>query len=246
MMKLQQTASLLMRSLVVSLAWTSATTAHHVITYPGTRGNNLLSNVTFPFGMQWSYPCGGLPPTTNRSFYPLTGGAFAVQPGWFRGHSESLWYINLCLEAEPLNCSLPITSVFRVRGPAGDNPFPGTFCLPHLPLPAGLGLKAGDKASIQAVQTHVHGAPAYSCADVEFTDDSSKVPPVTASNCFNSTNLVVEHVRIVGSSSETPGSNNSSPSAGSPAAGSSNPPSNAAEKRGLSRISGLLGLAALL
>ncbi|KAH8844086.1 hypothetical protein MCOR27_008561 [Pyricularia oryzae] len=245
-MKLQQTASLLIRSLIVSLAWLSTVTAHHVITYPGTRGNNLITNETFPFGMQWSYPCGGLGPTTNRSFYPLTGGAFAVQPGWFRGHSESLWYINLCLEAEPRNCSLPITSVFRVRGPVGDNPFPGTFCLPYLPLPAGLGLKAGDRASIQAVQTHVHGAPAYSCADVEFTDDSSKVPPVTASNCFNSTNLVVEHVQIVGSSAEIPISDNSSRTAGSPAADSSKAPSNTAEKRSISRLSGLLGLAALL
>ncbi|TLD15569.1 uncharacterized protein PgNI_00600 [Pyricularia grisea] len=237
-MKLPQTAaSLLIRSLIISLAWISTTTAHHVITYPGTRGNNLVVNETFPFGMQWTYPCGGLAPTTNRSFYPLTGGAFAAQPGWFRGHSESLWYINLCVGEEPRNCSQPITSVFRIRGPAGDNPFPGTFCIPHLPLPEGLGLKAGDKASIQAVQTHIHGAPAYSCADVEFTDDSSKVPPVTVSNCFNSTNLVVEQVRIV--------SGDSSPTA-VPAAEQSSPPSSSGEKRSVSRLSGLLGLAALL
>lgn len=31
--------------------------AHTVITYPGWRGDNLVTNDTFPYGMQWMYPC---------------------------------------------------------------------------------------------------------------------------------------------------------------------------------------------
>lgn len=30
---------------------------HILITYPGSRGNNFITNETFPFGMQWHYPC---------------------------------------------------------------------------------------------------------------------------------------------------------------------------------------------
>ena len=30
---------------------------HILLTYPGTRGNNFITNETFPFGMQWHSPC---------------------------------------------------------------------------------------------------------------------------------------------------------------------------------------------
>ncbi len=30
---------------------------HVVLTYPGWRGDNLITNETFPYGMQWMYPC---------------------------------------------------------------------------------------------------------------------------------------------------------------------------------------------
>ncbi len=36
---------------------TSFVSAHIVITYPGWRGDNLITNDTFPYGMQWMYPC---------------------------------------------------------------------------------------------------------------------------------------------------------------------------------------------
>ncbi len=41
-------------------AWCSlarVAVGHVVLTYPGWRGNNLILNDTFPFGMQWMYPC---------------------------------------------------------------------------------------------------------------------------------------------------------------------------------------------
>ena len=43
--------------LLVTLALVAVASAHSVITYPGWRGNNLIQNETFPYGMQWIYPC---------------------------------------------------------------------------------------------------------------------------------------------------------------------------------------------
>lgn len=42
---------------VVCLVAVGLVEAHTVITYPGWRGNNLITNDTFPYGMQWMYPC---------------------------------------------------------------------------------------------------------------------------------------------------------------------------------------------
>src|SRR4051812_31099696 len=128
--------------------------------YPGWRGNNLILNETFPFGMQWMYPCGGIGPSTNRTAWPINGGALAFQPGWFAGHLQNLMYVNLCVGAEPQNCSLPMVPAFQLRGPS-DNPYPGTVCLPQVPLPEGFKPKKGDLASIQLVQALKHGGVTY-------------------------------------------------------------------------------------
>lgn len=59
------------------LGLASLVSAHTVITYPGWRGDNLHSNGTvyessglgigpnntFPYGMQWMYPCAWRPPS---------------------------------------------------------------------------------------------------------------------------------------------------------------------------------------
>lgn len=39
------------------LAMLGMVDAHIVMTYPGWRGDNLVTNATFPYGMQWMYPC---------------------------------------------------------------------------------------------------------------------------------------------------------------------------------------------
>lgn len=43
----------------VALVWLLAYNVHaHVeITYPGWRGNNLITNSSFPYGMQRAFPC---------------------------------------------------------------------------------------------------------------------------------------------------------------------------------------------
>lgn len=52
--------------------------------------------------------------------------------------------------------------LFQIVGPS-KNPYPGTICLPQVPLPQGnFSVKAGDNATIQVVETAIHGAALYS------------------------------------------------------------------------------------
>lgn len=105
---------------------------------------------------------GGLTVTTNRTRWPLAGGAVAFQPGWFTGHDTALIYINIGLGRQPNNYSWPITKL-HLDGPS-DNPYPGTVCLPKVTLPAEVRsrIKSGDLASIQVVEAAKHGAGLFS------------------------------------------------------------------------------------
>ena len=101
--------------------------------------------------MQWDYPCGGMPTSTNRTKWPVHGGAVAIQPGWFQGHATAFFYINMGFGTVP---------PFEIVGPT-KNPYPGTFCLPQVPLPANTTVNIGDNATIQIIETAVHGAALY-------------------------------------------------------------------------------------
>ncbi|KAI9832028.1 MAG: hypothetical protein M1819_004572 [Sarea resinae] len=175
-------------SLVV-LATTSLVSAHTIITYPGWRGDNLHTNATFPYGMQWMYPCGGMPMTTNRTKWPIGGGAVAVQPGWFRGHSTAFMYVNMGFGTNPPNYSNPMVPVFQILGPTNDA-YPGKgFCLPQVPLPTNAPLAnvaVGTNATIQIVEAAKHGAGIFNCVDITFVENGSEeVEEVTPQNCFN-------------------------------------------------------------
>lgn len=56
-------------SLLIGAVLASLTAAHTVISYPGWRGNNLIDNETFPYGMQWMYPCKFLILAALASFF---------------------------------------------------------------------------------------------------------------------------------------------------------------------------------
>ncbi|KAI5918465.1 hypothetical protein F4810DRAFT_573338 [Camillea tinctor] len=180
----------------VLLAVTASTlaAAHIVITYPGWRGDNLITNETWPYGMQWMYPCGGTTLTTNRTYWPTTGGAIAFQPGWFQGHNTAFLYVNLGVGTDgpdggPGNMSNPMVSPFQLLGPS-NGPYPGTVCLPQVPVPANMHFNAGDNATIQVVEIAQHGAALFSCVDITFADPGdSRIAKVNESNCFNSTDL---------------------------------------------------------
>jgi len=185
----------------------STITAHTVITYPGWRGNNLHSNGTvedtnglgaggdnssglyWPYGMQWSYPCGGMPTSTNRTKWPTTGGAVALQPGWFAGHGKAFFYMNIGLGTIPPNMSHVMVPPFQIIGPTNE-PYPGSFCLPQVGLPANISVRAGDNATIQVIETAVHGASLYNCVDITFAEPGdSDIEEVTPENCFNSSDV---------------------------------------------------------
>ncbi|KAL4808726.1 hypothetical protein BDV18DRAFT_133039 [Aspergillus unguis] len=185
--------------------------AHTVIVYPGYRGNNLHTNGTveetnglgeawdsenktmlYPYGMQWAYPCGGMPLSTNRTNWPVRGGAVSFQPGWFPGHSRAQIHINLGLGTTPPNMSHPMVTPFGIVGP-DNNPYPGTVCIPQVPLPAGIEVKAGDNATIQLVELAQHGAALYNCVDITFTEPE-EVAEVNDTNCFNSSQITFENI----------------------------------------------------
>ncbi|KAF5656787.1 gpi anchored protein [Fusarium circinatum] len=178
----------------VLLATIVSVSAHSVITYPGWRGNNLITNATFPYGMQWTYPCGGQNVTTNRTYWPTRGGAVAFQPGWFRGHQTAFAYVNMGFgddgpDGGPANMTHPVVPMFQILGPT-NNPFPGTICLPQVPLPVNTTVKAGDTATIQVVELAIHGAALYSCVDIIFAEPGDKrIAEVNETNCFNSTDI---------------------------------------------------------
>ncbi|OCK85257.1 hypothetical protein K432DRAFT_439446 [Lepidopterella palustris CBS 459.81] len=179
--------------------------AHTLISYPGWRGDNIHTNGTapdgsiipgslginydngsygFPYGMQWMYPCGGMPTSRNRTKWPIGGGAISIQPGWFPGHSLAFFYINMGYGNEPPNMSHVMVPVFQITGPSNLE-YPGQFCLPQVPLPANFTPKIGDNATIQVIETAQHGASLYNCVDITFADPS-EVAQVNSSNCYNS------------------------------------------------------------
>ncbi|KAL2075972.1 hypothetical protein VTL71DRAFT_915 [Oculimacula yallundae] len=191
---------------IATIASFALVDAHTVITYPGWRGDNLITNDTFPYGMQWMYPCGGMRTTTNRTNWPLTGGAIAIQPGWFQGHATAFFYINLGFGTDgpdhgPPNMSFPMVPVFQIVGPS-KNPYPGTFCLPQVPLPANTTVKVGDNATIQVVETAIHGASLFSCVDITFTEPKD-VADVNDTNCFNSSDLSFNNVYSITASGQS-------------------------------------------
>jgi hypothetical protein len=181
--------------------------AHLYMTYPGWRGDSLFTNGTvedtngvgmanlpngtnvFPYGMQWMYPCGGMPLTTNRSLWPVNGGAVAFQPGWFTGHLSSVLYINLGQGTNPPNMSNQMVNAIGISGPT-NQAYPGQgVCFPQVPLPTNYPQpNVGDNATIQVIMLAQHGAALYSCVDITFADPAD-VPEVNESNCANSSEI---------------------------------------------------------
>jgi hypothetical protein len=137
--------------------------------------------------MQWTYPCGGMPVSQNRTKWPVKGGAVAFQPGWFQGHGTAYIYMNLGIGNIPENYSNVMYSGLQIVGPT-TQPYPGTFCIPQVPLPANHTVKVGDNATIQLVEIAIHGAALYNCVDITFAEPED-VAEVNENNCFNSSQI---------------------------------------------------------
>lgn len=145
-----------------------------------------------------------MPMSTNRTKWPISGGAVSLQPGWFPGHSSAQFYVNMGYGNEPLNYSHVAVPVFNIIGPSNTQ-YNGTFCLPQIPLPTGYTPQVGENATIQVIELAQHGASLYNvslsydklwrectdqlqCADITFAEDGDpEIPQVNKTNCFNST-----------------------------------------------------------
>lgn len=101
-----------------------------------------------------------MPMSSNRTKWPVGGGAVGVQPGWFQGHSLALMYINLGDGTVPQNYSLPMQTVFGIMGP-NNTAYIGSICMPQVPLPANYTAVVGNNATIQIIETAQHGAALY-------------------------------------------------------------------------------------
>ncbi|KAI9861050.1 MAG: hypothetical protein M1813_005479 [Trichoglossum hirsutum] len=104
--------------------------------------------------------------------------------------------------------SNPMVPVFQIIGP-GKDPYPGTICLPQVPLPVNASVKVGDNATIQIIEVALHGASLFNCVDITFADPKD-VPEVNSSNCFNSSNIGFSQVFATTSLSAAPSSLSSS------------------------------------
>lgn len=161
---------------------------------------------------------GGMPTSTNRTKWPVQGGAISLQPGWFQGHKTAFIYFNLGLGTVPPNMSHVMLPPFQMVGPT-NNPYPGTFCFPQVPLPANISVNVGDNATIQVVLAAQHGAALYNvrlsvlqlgrqaasdldilqCVDITFAQPEDCVE-VTPDNCFNSSDISFAQVFTTGGS----------------------------------------------
>lgn len=96
-------------------------------------------------------------------------------------------YFNLGLGNNPENYSFVMQNGLNIVGPSRE-PWPGTFCLPQVPLPAGLTVHVGDNATIQIIETALHGAALYNCVDITFVEPED-AEEVNENNCFNSSQI---------------------------------------------------------
>lgn len=110
---------------------------------------------------------GGMPqsPSGNRSFWPVSGGALSVQPGWFPGHSKAIIYVNIGIQEAgqqaPPNMSHSVVPAFELTGPTNDD-YPGQWCIPQVGMPANVSLQVGQNITLQVVELAQHGAALYS------------------------------------------------------------------------------------
>ncbi len=149
--------------------------------------------------------------STNRTKWPVSGGAIGLQPGWFQGHSSALMYINLGIDTVPLNYSLPMQTIFAIVGPQ-NTIYNGSICIPQVPLPVNYTAVVGANATIQIIEAAQHGAALYNvsqgnqtriwanannlgvqCVDITFAKPED-VEKVTPENCANTTNISFQDV----------------------------------------------------
>lgn len=176
----------------------SISSAHFLVRYPAWRGNTLPTQFTFP--------CGGLPRSTNRSAWPVNGGAMSILP---LQHPFAFTEVNIALgnninETGPdkaLNnpFSRVLVPMFNMTG------WNETYCIPMVPIPRDMTheVKDGVNATIQVIQLTPTGASLYNCLDITFSDteaDRFANPKIWDQFCYNGTGMAGFKLGEIGSS----------------------------------------------
>lgn len=102
------------------------------------------------------------------------------------GHKTATFYINIGIngpgDVAPPNMSHPVVPAFQITGPV-NTAYPGTFCLPQVPLVPNLTFNIGDNVTIQVIETAQHGAAIYNVSDFIFPSRNMTDRPITVRRC---------------------------------------------------------------
>ncbi|KAL7272515.1 hypothetical protein RUND412_004670 [Rhizina undulata] len=167
---------------IILLQLFATTSAHFIVFYPGWRGNS--------YPTQFTFPCGGVAQTTNRSNWPTNGGALSLRPI----HAFALTTVNIAIGTtiiEEVQTNPFSTQMVPMFNQTGANE---TFCIPKINIPASLKdkVKNGVNATIQVIQLVATGAALYNCLDITFSDteaDRFGNSAVWDEYCFNGTGM---------------------------------------------------------
>lgn len=142
--------------------------AHFSLRYPAVRGDN-----EDDLGKA---PCGAFD-TPSSSRTPVSTSSLAIDLEM--GHDQSAIQVLLGLGNNPgNNFNITLLPTFRQEGL-------GQFCLPEIPIPAGLGIMDGMNATLQVVTNGDPNGGLYNCADVTFSTETVTPP----SQCRNGTGV---------------------------------------------------------
>ncbi|KAH8203770.1 hypothetical protein TruAng_002063 [Truncatella angustata] len=237
-------------SLVLLLAAAHLATAHFGIEFPEWRADT-LTDEDGPYS-QYDYPCGNVPAGVgNRTDWPLNGGGVVSLD---LHHAWTYVFINVGLGDNVTNFNISLTPDFyNVTGN-------GTFCLPDLTLPEGIG--EGTNASIQVVTSGKSGSALYNvsflptflvfqpavyrppciaselCADIRLVANAVGPADGVCVNTTKSAVVVSQFSTTSSNTTNTTSSSGSSTSSGTSAA--------AGISANLAAVTGFTGMAVLL
>lgn len=174
----------------ILLSLSTSSLAHFVVEYPIPRGYNEDTTSQFP--------CGGMNEvSTQRTLYPITGGAIGIEIGHARTNIEVL----IAFESEPTsNFNTILRKTFTQIGM-------GKFCMTNVNMPAELDIHEGTNATIQVITNSDDDGVGgyYSCSDITFG-----ISAFDFDICQNSTGVSISSAKVSGNANETnPGDNSS-------------------------------------
>ncbi|KAK7740619.1 hypothetical protein SLS62_011060 [Diatrype stigma] len=133
--------------LILLFAGVRLVSAHMAINYPFWRGDSIWKDKT---NSQYTIPCAGFPVTSNRTEWPLAGGALAVET-----HQPwEIFHINIGLGNDPRVFNKTLTP-FHVNITGK-----GTACIPLVRVPIGIGYDR-QNATLQVVSYSSLGQALY-------------------------------------------------------------------------------------